>query len=65
MHLKKLPPPGIELIKITEVAEILECTRDHVYSLLSKDKLDWIKKGPRTTRVVKDSVDRYITSVNK
>lgn len=65
MRIKKLPPPGIELFKVKEVAEILECTNVMVYRLINTNKLDFIKKGERKTRIPKTSVDKYIALINE
>ena len=49
-----------ELLKATEVAEILSCSTRHVYILIKKGKLDVFRDG--ITRIYRTSLEEYISN---
>jgi excisionase family DNA binding protein len=48
------------LLTVDEAAEMLKCSRSKVYDLHNAGAVDFKKVGPRTTRVTRESVLRFI-----
>jgi len=48
------------LLKVTEVADYLNCTTTWVYLLVKQGKLKTVKVGSRAVRIPQDSLDAYI-----
>lgn len=47
-------------MRIWRVAELLDCSKGFVYSLIKKGHLEAIKLGSRGLRVKKDSLQEYL-----
>lgn len=45
------------------VAQYLDCTRQHVYNLVTIGQLESIRLGPRAIRISEDSLKRFIVKM--
>lgn len=54
-----------ELWKVDRVAKALDVTRKRVYQLAQERKLEAVRLGPRQTRIVRGSVDRYLGDLTR
>jgi len=49
-----------ELYRVHRVARLLDCTRKQVYRLIREGEIKALKMGPRQTRVIRSSLEKYI-----
>ena len=49
-----------ELMRVRRVANMLDVTAKRVYQMVTEGKIEAVKIGPRSMRIVRDSVDRYM-----
>jgi excisionase family DNA binding protein len=49
-------------IRVWRVAKFLDCSRDHVYDLVSSGELAAMKIGVKGLRVSQESLDTFIVS---
>ena len=49
-----------KFVYIRKAAQELCCTERHIYDMIKTGKLKAIMLGPRSLRVLKDSIDEYI-----
>ena len=51
-----------ELLRVSVVAKILNCSKCYVYYLIATERLDAVNFGIRQTRVKRESVYRLISN---
>lgn len=49
-----------KLLKIWRVAEILDCTKQHVYHMIRDGEIVAVKLGLRGIRITQESVSNYL-----
>lgn len=50
-----------DLITVTTAARRLSLSKKRVYQLIQEGRLDSLRTSPRSIRITKESVDRFIT----
>ena len=50
----------MELWRVYRVAKLLDVSRKRVYQMVREGKIDKVTLGPRSMRIVRSSVDRFI-----
>jgi excisionase family DNA binding protein len=51
---------NLQLLHVNEAAELLGCSRRHVYTLIAADKLRAVKLSTRATRIARTELERFI-----
>ena len=54
---------GEKLLRVSTVADRLDCHRSYVYVLAKKGKLSLVKIGERGSRITESSLEQYIASL--
>lgn len=49
-----------DLVSVTTAARRLSLSKKRIYQLIQTGRLDSLRPSPRTIRITKDSVDRFI-----
>lgn len=53
-------PDDVMLLTVLEACRLLRCSRATLYNLRNAGRIEMVKLGHRTTRVVKRSVDQLL-----
>lgn len=49
-----------ELWRVYRVAKLLDVSRKRIYQMVQEGKLDAVRLGPRSMRITRDSIDRFV-----
>ena len=52
----------MELLRVEGTARLLGVSRKRVYQLIEQGRLESLRLGPRTTRVTRASIERFIAN---
>jgi excisionase family DNA binding protein len=50
-----------ELWRVYRVAKVLDVSKKRIYQMVHEGKLDAVRLGPRSMRVTRESIDRFIS----
>ena len=49
-----------ELWRVYRVAKLLDVSKKRIYQMVQEGKLDAVRLGPRSMRITRDSIDRFV-----
>jgi excisionase family DNA binding protein len=53
------------VLKVREACKLLRCSKATLYNLHRKGRIEMVKLGSRTTRVLKRSIDKLLAESNR
>jgi excisionase family DNA binding protein len=55
----------LQLSRVWRVAKELDVSKKRIYQMVNEGKIDAVRLGPRSMRITRDSIDRFITTGRK
>jgi excisionase family DNA binding protein len=52
--------PAPELLRVYRVAKMLDVSKKRIYQMVTEGKIDAVRLGPRSMRITRISLDRFI-----
>lgn len=56
-------PAAMEYWRVERAARYLDVSRKRIYQLVAENKLEAIRLGPRTMRILRQSFERYLAEL--
>ena len=54
-----------ELWRVYRVAKVLDVSKKRIYQMVREGKLDAVRLGPRSMRITRESLDRFVATGRK
>ncbi|MFW6286323.1 MAG: helix-turn-helix transcriptional regulator [Candidatus Sumerlaeota bacterium] len=54
-----------ELWRVYRVAKLFDVSKKRIYQMVYEGKLDAVRLGPRSMRVTRESIDRFVETARK
>lgn len=54
-----------ELWRVYRVAKLLDVSKKRIYQMVQEGKLDAVRLGPRSMRITRESIDRFVDTARR
>jgi excisionase family DNA binding protein len=54
-----------ELWRVYRVAKLLDVSKKRIYQMVQEGKIDAVRLGPRSMRITRESIDRFVEQGRK